>query len=158
MRESPTAVAPPYINGPTYHVERGHQRVVSFVTAAAAANAVDVWPDGNDDQSPDENPLPNVKLSGVGSVREKGSRSSGDALDEVCESLGDQHCLRAVPAEVGNARFVGDASDDVERPADDVGAGARDQLDARRRMLEQTVRLCRRVEELARRCGGRAET
>jgi hypothetical protein len=48
MRESPTAVAPPYISGPTIHTERGHQRVVSFVTAAAAANAVLVCPDGNE--------------------------------------------------------------------------------------------------------------
>ena len=30
----------PYISGPTIHVDLGHQRVVSFVTAAAAANAV----------------------------------------------------------------------------------------------------------------------
>jgi len=56
MRERPTAAAPPYISGPTTQVERGHQRVVSFVTAAAAANAVLVCPDGNEVQSPDEKP------------------------------------------------------------------------------------------------------
>jgi len=42
MRERPTAVAPVYMIGPTIQVDLGHQRVVSFVTAAAAANAVDV--------------------------------------------------------------------------------------------------------------------
>src|SRR5215207_4482664 len=64
MRESPTAVAPPYMSGPTIHVDLGHQRVVSFVTAAAAANAVVVCPEGNDFQSPDANPLPRRKSSG----------------------------------------------------------------------------------------------
>src|SRR6185436_4339649 len=64
MRDNPTAVAPPYMSGPTIHVERGHQRAVSLVTAAAAANAVDVWPDGNDVQSPERNPRPNAKSSG----------------------------------------------------------------------------------------------
>src|SRR5512143_179970 len=64
MRDKPTAVAPPYMSGPTIQVECGHQRVVSFVTAAAAANAVLVWPDGNDVQSPDEKPLPRWKSSG----------------------------------------------------------------------------------------------
>jgi hypothetical protein len=58
MRDKPTAVAPVYMSGPTIHVDRGHHRVVSFVTAAAAANAVLVCPEGNEDQSPDENPLP----------------------------------------------------------------------------------------------------
>jgi hypothetical protein len=46
------------MSGPTTHVELGHQRVDSFVTAAAAAKAVLVWPDGNDDQSPEEKPFP----------------------------------------------------------------------------------------------------
>src|ERR1043166_7592261 len=45
-------------------VEFGHQRVVSFVTAAAAANAVDVCPDGNDARSPDLNPCPKSKSFG----------------------------------------------------------------------------------------------
>jgi hypothetical protein len=58
MRDKPTAVAPVYMSGPTIHVEFGHQRVVSFVTAAAAAKAVLVCPDGNDVQSPELNPLP----------------------------------------------------------------------------------------------------
>src|SRR5262249_45834001 len=56
---------PVYINGPTIHSDLGHQRVVSFVTADAAANAVVVWPERNDDQSPDENPLPTVQSVGV---------------------------------------------------------------------------------------------
>lgn len=36
---APRATAPPYINGSTIHVDRGHHRVVSLVTAAAAADA-----------------------------------------------------------------------------------------------------------------------
>src|SRR5207249_897521 len=46
MRESPTSVAPPYIAGATSHVPFGHQRRDSLVTAAAAANAAVVCPDG----------------------------------------------------------------------------------------------------------------
>src|SRR5215467_2341353 len=66
IRERPTAVAPAYITGPTIHSDLGHQRVVSFVTAAAAANAVVACPDGNDAQSPDVNPF--VARQSVGSV------------------------------------------------------------------------------------------
>jgi hypothetical protein len=65
MRERPTEVAPAYISGPTIHSDLGHHRVVSFVTADAAANAVVECPDGNDDQSPDENPFPTLQFSGL---------------------------------------------------------------------------------------------
>ena len=46
MRESPTIVAPPYINGPITHFDFGHQVPVSAVTAAAAANADQVTDPG----------------------------------------------------------------------------------------------------------------
>src|SRR4051812_19270285 len=48
IRESPMSDAPPYINGPTYHVELGHQRPVSVTTADAAANPATVCPDGKE--------------------------------------------------------------------------------------------------------------
>src|SRR4051812_1692808 len=65
MRESATADAPPYMSGPTTHVERGHQRAVSFVTAAAAANAVVAWPEGKDCRSPFPKPFPTWKSCGL---------------------------------------------------------------------------------------------
>ena len=48
MREKATADAPPYIVGPMIHTLFGHQRLVSEVTADAAANAAIVCPLGND--------------------------------------------------------------------------------------------------------------
>src|SRR5215210_9258636 len=60
MRETPTSAAPPYSTGATYQVYFGHSRRTSLVTADAAANAVVVWPDGNDCRSELEKPLANL--------------------------------------------------------------------------------------------------
>src|SRR5262245_7191243 len=72
MRDKPTRVAPPYINGPTNFVDFGHHRPVSAVTAAAAANAVVVWPDGNELRFPSPNPPPNLKSAGLVSLETNG--------------------------------------------------------------------------------------
>src|SRR5687768_2838456 len=64
MRDIPTTVAPPYMMGPTTQVDLGHHSVVSSVTAAAAANAVVVWPEGRDFHCPFPNPFPNRKFQG----------------------------------------------------------------------------------------------
>ena len=62
IRESPTIAAPPYIAGPIAHFHCGHQRDVSLVTAAAAANAATEWPDGNERYlSPARSPRPNCQ-------------------------------------------------------------------------------------------------
>src|SRR3954463_7553323 len=72
MRDRPTSVAPPYISVPMYGVDLGHQTEVSSVTADAAANAVLVWPDGNDCQSPLLKPRPQSKSWGMLSPETKG--------------------------------------------------------------------------------------
>ena len=48
MREAAIIVAPPYITGAMYHVDFGHHFDVSLVTAAAAANPIAEWPEGNE--------------------------------------------------------------------------------------------------------------
>ena len=64
MRESPTSVAPPYITGPTSQACPGQIRCASLVTLDAAAKAIVVCPEGNDDRSSPENPFPNLKSRG----------------------------------------------------------------------------------------------
>src|SRR4051812_49188410 len=61
MRESATALAPPYITGAMYQVECGHHSLVSATTAAAAEKAAVACPDGNDLDESDLNPRPNLK-------------------------------------------------------------------------------------------------
>src|SRR5436305_10542916 len=72
MRERATVVAPPYISGPTIHVDLGHQAPVSAVTAAAAAKAEVACPDGNDCRSPLAKPLVNLKSWAFVSPETKG--------------------------------------------------------------------------------------
>src|SRR5207237_8026675 len=69
IRETPTKPAPPYIAGPVTHFQLGHQREVSFATAAAAANAATEWPDGKDRyMSPPLIPRPSCHFSAFKSV------------------------------------------------------------------------------------------
>src|SRR5947209_20480256 len=78
--ETPTTVAPPYIAGPIAHRRFGHQRDVSFTTAAAAANAATEWPDGNDRyESPLLKPRPNCQLFGSNPVLSVGGCTNGRA-------------------------------------------------------------------------------
>ena len=77
MRERPTIVAPPYINGPITHVDLGHQVPVSAVTAAAAANADVVCPDGNDCRDPSPNPFKKRSRSAIRPPRQRGWHACG---------------------------------------------------------------------------------
>src|ERR1700738_687469 len=64
IRDNPTKVAPPYITGAAYQVYCGHMRCTSAVTDEATANAVVVWPEGNDCRS-DLVPFMNLKSCGL---------------------------------------------------------------------------------------------
>jgi hypothetical protein len=83
-----------------------------------------------------------MKVVGLLSIGQEWPTSTGGALDHVCDALGKQHCLGAMQSKIGDTIISADFADGVQRSADDVRAGARDQLDARRGPLEESVRLC----------------
>src|SRR5687768_2356145 len=51
IRDHPVMAAPPYMTGPMTQTDFGHHRLVSDVTADAAANAAMVCPLGNERKS-----------------------------------------------------------------------------------------------------------
>ena len=67
-------------------------------------------------------PLPNRKSSGVSSVGQERTRATDEALEDVGDSLREQHRLGAVPSEVGDAIELSDLADGVQRSANDVRA------------------------------------
>src|SRR5215208_619720 len=69
MRETPTSAAPPYIAVPTYHFECGHQSADSSVTAAAAAKAIVLWPEGKERYSSCRQPRLSPKFRGFSGSR-----------------------------------------------------------------------------------------
>jgi hypothetical protein len=71
MRDTPTRPAPPYITVPTSQRVSGFQRLISAVTAAAAAKPATLWPDGKDryPSLPFGKPRMSCQSSGLGSSR-----------------------------------------------------------------------------------------
>jgi hypothetical protein len=124
IREMPVSAAPPYMTGATYHTLLGHQRLVSDVTAAAAANAAILCPLGIDryaDLSFAETAHELIVVRIVDVVVR--ARASDESLEHQAKRMSGDERFRAMQSEVSRFAVVRGAPDRVHAATDDERAG-----------------------------------